>query len=116
MCFLYAFKVLNFYFNLGTIAVADQITESFCSELTLNANGMACQFDPGFIGDYLLLSERNNGRAVYRSKEKIAIHPLSGYIHEYIYLYSFDAEEYANYENYESISNLTGSWVVRFIK
>ena len=77
---------------------------------------MASQFYPGIIGDYLLQSKRNNGRAVYRSKEKIAIHPRSGYIYGYIYLYSFDAEEYANYENYESISNLTGSWVVRFIK
>ena len=77
---------------------------------------MVNQFYPGIIGDYMLQSKRNNGRAVYRSKEKIAIHPQSGYIYGYIYLYSFDAEEYANYENYESISNLTGSWVVRVIK
>ena len=77
---------------------------------------MVNQFYPGIIGDFLLLSERNNGRAVYRSKEKISIHQQSGYIYGYIYLYSFDAEEYADYQNYDKISNLTGSWVVRFIK
>ena len=94
------------------IAKADRIIESNCSELTLSSKGMASQFYPGITGDYLLQSKRNNGRAVYRSKEKIAIHPLSGYI----YLYSFDAEEYADYQNYDRINNLTGSWVVRFIK
>ena len=77
---------------------------------------MASQFYPGIIGDFLLLSERNNGRAVYRSKEKIAIQQQNGYIYGYIYLYSFDAEEYADHENYESFTNLTGSWVVRFNK
>lgn len=77
---------------------------------------MASQFYPGIIGDYLLQSKRNNGRAVYRSKEKIAMHPPSGYIYGYIYLYSFDAEKYADYQNYDRINNLTGSWVVRFIK
>ena len=73
---------------------------------------MACQFFPGFIGDYLLLSERNNGRAVYRSKEKLYTQNVYGYM----YLYSFDAEEYADHENYKSLNNLTGYWVVSFIK
>ena len=77
---------------------------------------MVNQYYPGIIGDFLLLSERNNGRAVYRSKEKIAIQQQSGYIYGYIYLYSFDAEEYADHENYESFTDLTGSWVVRFNK
>ena len=63
-----------------------------------------------------MLSERNNGKAVYRSKEKISIHQQSGYIYGYIYLYSLDAEEYADHEDYESLNNITSSWVVRFIK
>ena len=98
------------------IAVADQTTESFCSELTLNYKGNVRHFYSGIIGDYLLLSERNNGRAVYRSKEKNTIHQRNGYIYGYIYLYSFDAEKYADHENYESLNNLNGSWVVKFIK
>ena len=77
---------------------------------------MVNQFYPGIIGEFLLLSERNNGRAVYRSKGKISIPQQNGYIYGYIYLYSFDAEEYAYHENYESINYLTGTWVVRFIK
>ena len=94
------------------MAKADQITESICSELTLSSKRMVCHRYPSIIGDYLLLSERNNERAVYRSKEKVTIHQQS----DYIYLYSFNVEEYADYENYERLSDLTGSWVVRFIK
>ena len=73
---------------------------------------MVYQLYPGIIGDYLLQSKRNNERAVYRSKEKVIMNQTSGYI----YVYSFDAEEYADYENYEKLSVLTGVWMVRFIK
>ena len=73
---------------------------------------MVYQLYPGIIGDYLLKSKRNNGRAVYRSKEIVISNKTTGYI----YLYSFNAEEYADYENYEKLSILTGVWMVRFIK
>ena len=56
--------------------------------------------------------ERNNERAVYRSKENVIMNQTSGYI----YLYSFNATEHADNENYEILKYLTGSWVVRFIK
>ena len=73
---------------------------------------MVYQLYPGIIGDYLLQSKRNNERAVYRSKEKVIMNQTSGYI----YLYSFDAEEYAGYENYEKLRDLYGLWMVSFIK
>ena len=106
------------FFNLGTIAKADQITESICSELTLSSKGIVGQnyhshkIIGKITGDYLLLSERNNGRAVYRSKEKV----ISYQQRSFIYLYSFNATEYADNESYESLSDLTGWWVVRVIK
>ena len=105
-------KSLNFHFNLGTIATADQITESVCSEFTLSSKGIVSQLYPGIIGDYQLQHERNNGRAVYRSKEIVIRNTTTGYI----YLYSFNAEENADYENYGKLSVLTGLWMVRLIK
>ena len=57
-------------------------------------------------------SGRNNGRAVYRSKEKVIMY--QGY--EYIYLYSFNAEEYADDEIYEAIKSHSGDWMVSFTK
>ena len=57
-------------------------------------------------------SERNNGRAVYRSKDKVIMY--QGY--EYIYLYSFNAEEYADDEIYEAIKSHSGDWMVSFTK
>ena len=56
--------------------------------------------------------ERNNGRAVYRSKEIVIRNTTTGYI----YLYSFNPEEYADYEKYGKLRLLTGLWMVRLIK
>ena len=78
----------------------------------LSSNEIARQCYPGIIGDYLLQSERNNGRAVYRSKDKIIKGQQSGFA----YLYSFNAEEYAGVENYEKIKDYSGAWLVSFIK
>ena len=100
------------FFILGTIDKADQINESICSELTVSSKEIVAQLHPSIIGDYLLQSERNNGRAVYRSKEKVISYQQNGFI----YLYSFDAKEYADNESYESLSDLTGLWVVSVIK
>ena len=57
-------------------------------------------------------SERNNGRAVYRSKDKIIRGNESGFA----YLYSFNAEEHAGVENYETIKEFSGAWLVSFIR
>ena len=83
-----------------------------CQEFTLNSNGITRHLYPGIIGDYLLQSERNNGRAVYRSKGKVIIDQLR----EYIYLYSFNADEYAGDENYEKLRAISGIWLVSFMK
>ena len=95
---------LKFYFILGKIA------ENICQEFTLSSDGVTSQLFPKIIGDYLLHSERKNGRAVYRSKNEITWHQKSGYNH----LYSFNAEEYKNSKSYETLQNYTGAWVVSF--
>ena len=83
-----------------------------CKEFTLNSNGITRRFYPGLIGDYLLQSERNNGRGVYRSKDEIIWDQRSGYI----YLYSFNAEENARNEYYEELKEFSGIWLVSIIK
>ena len=79
-----------------------------CQEFTLNSNGITRHLYPGIIGDYLLQSERNNGRAVYRSKGKVIIDQLR----EYIYLYSFNDDEYAG----DAGEDAPGTWLVSFMK
>ena len=83
-----------------------------CQEFTLSSYGIARRIYLGFIGDYLLQSERNYGRAVYRSKDEIFWDQRSGYI----YLYSFNAEEYTGDEYYERIKRYSGVWLVSFMK
>ena len=88
------------------------IAENICQEFTLSSNGITRQLFPGIIGDYLLQSERKNGRAVYRSKNEITYNQKGGYN----YLYSFNAEELTNDENNKNVNNLNGAWVVSFKK
>ena len=83
-----------------------------CQEFTLSSNGITRHLYPEIIGDYLLQSERNNGRAVYRSKDKVITY--QGY--EYFYLYSFNAETYSDDDIYENIKILSGDWMVSFTK
>ena len=85
-----------------------------CQEFTLNSNGITRHLYPGIIGDYLLQSERNNGRAVYRSKDEVFmdLHQQSAYI----YFYSFNAEEYAGDRIYEKYKDHSGVWLVSFMK
>ena len=64
------------------------------------------------MGDYLLQSVRNNGRNVYRTKEVVLRNNLT----DFIYLYSFDADEYADHEDYEKLKDAAGAWAVSFIK
>ena len=98
--------VLELYFIL------DKIAENICQEFTLSSNGITRQLFPGIIGDYLLQSERKNGRAVYRSKNETTRQQKSGYI----YLYSLNAEELKNNKKYEILHDFTGAWVVSFNK
>ena len=63
------------------------------------------------MGDYLLQSVRNNGRNVYRTKEVVSIYNQTGFI----FFYSFDAEQYADNEDYETLKDLAGEWVVSFL-
>ena len=92
--------------------ILDEIVENICQEFTLSSNGITRQLFPGIIGDYLLQSERKNGRALYRSKNEITFRQESAYI----YLYSFNPEEYTNHKNDENVQNQTGAWVVSFNK
>ena len=62
------------------------------------------------MGDYLLQSVRNNGRNVYRTKEVGSANNQTGFI----YLYSFDAEQYADNDEYEKLKDWAGTWVVSF--
>ena len=98
--------MIHIFINLGDEGL------SICQEFTFSSNGITRQFYPGIIGDYLLQSERNNGRPVYRSKDQVIIDQLP----EYIYLYSFNADEYAGDENYEKLRAASGIWLVSFMK
>ena len=83
-----------------------------CPEFTLNSYGIARQYFPAIMGDYLLQSVRNNGRNVYRTKEVVSAYNQTGFI----YLYSFDAEQYAENDDYEESKDLAGTWMVSFTK
>ena len=98
--------MIYIYNNLGDEGL------SSCQEFTLSSNGITRQLYPFIIGDYLLQSERNNGRAVYRSKDQVIIDQQR----EYIYLYSFNADEHAGDELYERLRAYSGIWLVRFMK
>ena len=98
--------MIHIFINLGYEG------SGICREFTFSSNGITRHLYPEIIGDYLLQSERNNGRAVYRSKDKVIMY--QGY--EYIYLYSFNAEEYADDEIYEAIKSHSGDWMVSFTK
>ena len=100
---------LNSYFILGKTL---EIAENMCQEFTLSSYGIARRLYPGLIGDYLLLSKRNNGRAVYRSKDEVIWDQRSGYI----YLYSFNAGENVGDEYYEALKEFSDIWLVSFIK
>ena len=100
---------VKFYLILGEIVKSD---ENICHEFTLSSTGITRQLFPSIIGDYLLQSERKNGRAVYRSKNEITYHQKGGYN----YLYSFNAEELTNHKNNDELKNRTGAWVVSFNK
>ena len=94
--------MFHIFINLGDEGL------SICQEFTFSSNGITRQFYPGIIGDYLLQSERNNGRPVYRSKDQVIIDQLP----EYIYLYSFNADEYAG----DAGEDAPGTWLVSFMK
>ena len=80
-----------------------------CPEFTLNSNGSARQLHPEIMGDYLLQHVKNNGRVVYRSKEMV----FKYQIQSYVYLYSFNAEEYVKYEHYETVATWKNEWMVK---
>ena len=102
---------LSFYFILGKTL---EIVETMCQEFTLSSYGFTRRHYPGLIGDYLLQSERNYGRVVYRSKDEVYMDQDQQL--GYIYLYSFNAEEYARDEHYERIKRHSGVWLVSFMK
>ena len=85
---------------------------NLCPNFTLNSNGPARQFHPEIMVDYLLLSVKNNGRVVYRSKEMVFKYQT----HSYVYLNSFNAEEYRYHENYETLATWQNVWDVRYIR
>ena len=101
-----------------SLSILDEIAHNACTEVTLNSNGSARQLHPEIMVDYLLLSVKNNGRVVYRSKEMVFKYQM----HSYVYIYSFDAEEYVYMdglnkdEHSESIARLQNYWMVRYIE
>ena len=93
---------VNSYFILDeTLKIAE---ENICQEFTLSSYGIARRLYPGLIGDYMLQSERNNGRVMYRSKDEVILDQRSGYI----YLYSFEYDE--------ALKEFSDIWLVSFIK
>ena len=100
-----------FYFILGKTL---EIAETMCQEFTLSSYGFTRRHYPGLIGDYLLQSERNYGRVVYRSKDEVYMDQDQQL--RYIYLYSFNAEEHTGDEYYERIKDKSGIWLVSFMK
>ena len=85
-----------------------------CQEFTLSSNGITRHLYPGIIGNYLLQSERNYGRAVYKSKDEIFMDQDQRW--GYIYFYSFNAEVYAGDRIYEKYKDHSGVWLVSFMK
>ena len=101
---------VNSYFILDeTLKIAE---ENICQEFMLSSYGIARRLYPGLIGDYMLQSERNNGRVMYRSKDEVIWDQRS----VYIYLFSFNAEENAGHEYHEVLKEFSGIWLVSFIK
>ena len=94
------------------ISILDEMPHSLCPNFTLSSNGPARQLHPEIMVDYLLLSVKNNGRAVYRSKEMVFKYET----HSYVYLNSFNAEEYGYHENYETLATHQNVWIVRYIE
>ena len=62
------------------------------------------------MGDYLLQSVKNLERNIYRTKELVSANNQTGFI----YLYSVDAEKYAESDDYEKLKEWTGTWGVSF--
>ena len=100
------------------ISILGEIVHNACPEFTLNSNGPSLQLHPEIMVDYLLLSVKNNGRAVYRSKGMVFKYQM----HSYVYVYSFNAEEHVyifgmnENENNETIARLQNYWMVRYIE
>ena len=94
------------------ISILDEVPHNLCPNFTLNSNGPARQFHPEIMVDYLLLSVKNNGRVVYRSKEMVFKYATLSYV----YLNSFNAEEYEHHENYERLAFYHNVWIVRYIE
>ena len=55
---------------------------------------------------------RNKGRNIYKTKELKPRNNQTGAI----YLYSFDAEKYADHQDYEMLKDWDSTWLVGFIK
>ena len=97
--------------------ILDNVSESICPEFKLNSKGTVRQFFPEMMGDYFLQSVRNSGRNVYRTKNVVSInYQQYPTVPRFIHLYSLDAEQYADDENYEELKDYAGTWVVSFIK
>ena len=105
-------KTINIIIGIFVISILDKIAHNVCPEFTLNSNGLARQLYPEIIGDYSLHPVRNNGRVVYRSKEMFFINQR----HSYVYLYSFNPEEYVYHKDYEKFATGQNVWMVRFIE
>ena len=88
------------------------MSASICPEFELNSNGIVRQLFPEMMGNYLLQSVRNKGRNIYKTKELKPRNNQTGAI----YLYSFDAEKYADHQDYEKLKDWDSTWVVGFIK
>ena len=102
----------NIPFNENIYLFLENVSASICPEFELNSNGIVQQLFPDMMGDYLLQSVRSKGRNIYRTKELKPRNNKTGAI----YLYSFDADEYAEHEDYEKFKDAAGTWVVSFIK
>ena len=93
-------------------SILDEIAHNVCPEFTLNSNGPSRQLHPEIMVDYLLLSVKNNGRVVYRSKEMV----FKYHMHSYVYIYSFNAKGYIHHRLYGSFATWQNYWMVRFIE
>ena len=98
--------------GMFVISILDEIAHNVCPEFTLNSNGRARQLYPEIMGNYSLQPEKNNGRVVYRRKEMVYKYQM----YSYVYLYSFNAEEYVYHTHYQRIASFQNEWMVRFIE
>ena len=97
--------------GMFVISILDEISHIVCSEFTLNSTGVARQMHPEIMGDYILQPVRNNGRVVYRSKEIVFKYQM----YRYVYLYSFNAEQYVYHRIYRRIATWQNGWMVRLL-